>query len=718
MEAQEQKAKRTAAKPKSNAKKTVKRTASAAKKPRRTKKQQGDIIFALDIGTRTVVGILAEKTDSGYRVIDMETVPHEKRAMTDGQIEDIEAVAQAIKNVRAALEKRRRMRLSRVCIAAAGRALKTMKHKYVKDVSEIRALSAENLKSAELETVREAEERFSEGQERSAFYCVGHSVIGLTLDGYKVQKPEGHRGERLETEIIAAFLPAYVVESLCAAVDIAGLNVAGLTLEPIAAMNVVVPPELRLINIALCDIGAGTSDVAASRDGSISAYGMATVAGDEITEELMKKLLVDFNTAERIKTSELPETEYTDILLMPQRITSERVAEIIKPSAESLADTICREITEANGEAPQAVFLVGGGSKLAGLDALVAKGLGMDVTRVITGRRELMRGITAPDGMEIGAEHATPLGIAITASEGVKYDFTTITLNGRKIRALDTNRLTVFELTSLGRIKPEKLMGRSGKSLSFTLDGERIVLRGTSMTPAEITVNGKPASLNSTVRKGDEVVIVPAQNGEDAAAYLSDYYDTEGMFTIEISIPGETRIAGRYISVDGRPVTEDCEIENGSVIEKVKLRTLGELCTALEIPAEIALLNGRIAAAYTELSEGDVISFMQAGESAPEPEPVTVAAPAEETAHAEEVKPVPAAQQSEDDAEEIHIIFNGEPAKFPIIDSRREPIFLDLLAAFSENPTALLAHATTTTINGRIARLGDTVHDGDDVIIE
>ncbi len=698
------------AKRKTSAKSTAKTSKATAKKPvRRTKKQQGEVVFALDIGTRTVVGILAEKSDKGYKILDMETVEHDKRSMNDGQIEDIEAVAQVIKNVRSTLEKRNLIKLSHVCVAAAGRSLKTMRSSSVCDVSDKRSLSAEDLKSAELDAVREAEEKFSEGQERAAFYCVGHSVIGLKLDGYKVQKPEGHRGEKLETEIIACFLPAYVVESLCAAVDIAGLDVAGLTLEPIAAMNIIVPPELRLINIALCDIGAGTSDVAASRDGSIVAYGMATIAGDEVTEELMKKLLVDFNTAEKIKTSTLPETEYTDILLQTHTIKDEEVKQLLKPTAEALADTICSEILKVNDTAPQVVFLVGGGSKLAGLTELVAKALGMDSSRVIMGRKELMRGIDSPKAMEIGTEHATPLGIAITASEGVKYDFTTISLNGRKVRTLDTNRLTVFELTVLGGIKPESLMGRSGKALSFTINGQRTILRGTPMTPAEISVNGKPASLNTPVRKGDEVNIIPAVQGEDAAAYLSDYFDVNTMYTAEIDFCGDKKTVGKYLLVNNNIVTEDGEIENGSVIATVDCCTLGELCSREEILPEYVLLNGTAASPECALSDDDVITT----KPTEQPKPVETPKPAHVPA-----APKAAAPKTSEEAEIIHIIFNGEPAKFPIIDSKREPIFLDLLAAFSENPTALLQHATTMTVNGRMARLNEVVHDGDEIIIE
>lgn len=677
----EQKKPRTTAK--SAAKTAPKKTA-----PRRTKKQQGDVIFALDIGTRTVVGVLAEKTQDGYKLIDMETQAHESRSMTDGQIEDIDAVAAVVKSVKAALERRQLIKLQRVCVAAAGRALRTLRHSCAHDVSSKRVISAADIREAELEAVRSAEEAFTEENSTTSFYCVGHSVISLELDGYKVSKPEGHRGNSLVTEVIAAFLPAYVVESLCAAVDLAGLETAGLTLEPIAAINAVVPKELRLINIVMCDIGAGTSDVAASRDGSITAYGMATIAGDEMTEALMKQLLVDFNEAERIKTSPDPQTEYTDILFTHHTITAEQVAELIRPAEEELAHTICEEILAANGGAPQAVFLVGGGSKLPGLPELVANGLGLPVQRVAVGSREMIRGITAPKSVELGTEHATPVGIAITASEGVKYDFTTITLNGRKIRALDTRRLTVFELCSLAGIKPEQLLARSGKSLSYTADGERIVLRGTHSTPCEISLNGKECSLNSQVRKGDEVNVVPAVPGEDAAALLSDQYDMSGMSLLTVTLDGRQLTAGDHILVNGTPTTQDADIENGAVLRRIRLDTLGALLAQDGLPAEGARVNGESQSPEYTLRDGDVIT------SAPEEAP---------------------AQESTEDG--VPIVFNGMPAVFPT-EPGRQPVFLDILAAFSDDPTGLLAGSSTVMINGKLARLDEVIHPGDEIVIE
>ena len=47
--------------------------------------------------------------------------------MRDGQIENIALVANVVTKVKSALEKRNKLKLTKVCIAAAGRALITKK---------------------------------------------------------------------------------------------------------------------------------------------------------------------------------------------------------------------------------------------------------------------------------------------------------------------------------------------------------------------------------------------------------------------------------------------------------------------------------------------------------------------------------------------------------------------------------------------------------------
>src|SRR5690606_2842555 len=104
-----------------------------------------------------------------------------------------------------------------------------------------------------------------------------HESIGSLID---------QQGNIASVEVIATFLPKVVVESLFAAIQRADLSMKALTLEPIAAIQLLVPESMRRLNIALVDVGAGTSDIALTADGTVTAYGMVPIAGDEVTEAI------------------------------------------------------------------------------------------------------------------------------------------------------------------------------------------------------------------------------------------------------------------------------------------------------------------------------------------------------------------------------------------------------------------------------------------------
>src|SRR3990167_7811598 len=84
-----------------------------------------NLMFSLDIGTRSVVGILSKKEGKKYIVLDHEVMAHPDRAMFDGQIHDIAKVTEVVKAVVDNLEARHGFKLEQAAIAAAGRSLKT-----------------------------------------------------------------------------------------------------------------------------------------------------------------------------------------------------------------------------------------------------------------------------------------------------------------------------------------------------------------------------------------------------------------------------------------------------------------------------------------------------------------------------------------------------------------------------------------------------------------
>ena len=103
----------------------------APAQPKVSARAQGnDIVFALDIGTRSIIGMVGAVEDGKVNIIGVEREEHTERAMIDGQIENIEKVSSIAGKVKKRLEAKTHIQLERVCVAAAGRALKTKRADY------------------------------------------------------------------------------------------------------------------------------------------------------------------------------------------------------------------------------------------------------------------------------------------------------------------------------------------------------------------------------------------------------------------------------------------------------------------------------------------------------------------------------------------------------------------------------------------------------------
>lgn len=493
--------------------------------------QEGELIYALDIGTRSVIGMLALPRQGRVEILAVEKEPHAQRAMADGQIQDIAQVAQTVEQVTARLEEKAGRHLERACVAAAGRSLRTET-----GVGEVLLpapahIGDEEISRLEGAAVSAAESKVKEGEDPAQrLFLVGHTVREYLLDGYPMPKLRDHTGQKLQAEVVATFLPGEVVDSLYAVMRLAKLEVASLTLEPIAALNAAIPADLRLLNLALVDIGAGTSDIAVCRQGSVVGYTMATVAGDEITEAVMQACLVDYQTAETMKAALAGQEpiHYVDILGLEQTIQPQQLLEQVGQQAQDLAGEIAREIRQLNGSAPAAVFLAGGGSKLAGLCPQVAQELGMDPRRVAVAGAHFKASAFSQDLALNDPEYTTPLGIAISAGLGLVTDSYRITLNGKPARLFRAGVLTVMELLMMNGYTYEDLLGRNGRNLLITLNGKRTPFFGTPAQPAELTVNGRPAQISRLIQAGDQIQFTPAQPGEDVQITVGDLLDRQG----------------------------------------------------------------------------------------------------------------------------------------------------------------------------------------------
>lgn len=523
----------------------------------KVREEQGqDIIFALDIGTRSIIGMVGRAENGRMHILAVEKQEHSKRAMMDGQIEDIAQVGKVAAEVTARLENRLNCNLTRVCIAAAGRALHTESGHFELELPEVRRVSDDLIGQLEAGAVSNAEAAVTKSGERlGRLYLVGYTVSRYLLDNYPLLTLRGHNGQKLETDVVATFLPAEVVDSLYSAMQAAELEVISLTLEPIAAINAAIPPELRLLNLVMADIGAGTSDIAACRDGSVVGYTMATVAGDEITEAIMRAYLVDFSTAERLKSeAALHETlHFTDILGLDQEIPSMELKTAIQPAMKQLADELARRIREINGGAPSAVFLAGGGSKLEGLVDAVASALEMDPRRVAIAGGNFKASAFSDEEELNDPEYATPLGIAVSAGLGLISDSYRVRLNGQPAKLFRSGILTALDVLQMNGYNYADLIGRTGVSLSVTIDGRRTLYRGEPAEPSALRINGQELPPSTVIQASDTIEFTPARAGKPGRRTLAEALGSEE--------------AAASSLVNGMPTDPNYELHSGDTVE-------------------------------------------------------------------------------------------------------------------------------------------------------
>ena len=523
----------------------------------KTETQADNMVFALDIGTRSIIGMVGVVEEDKVKVIAIEKEEHTERAMVDGQIENIEKVSSLARKVKKRLEDKVHTKLKRVSVAAAGRALRTSRVDYEMVLQGPQIIDDEVINRLEAGAISKAEAQFdaeNEAQEDTRrFYLVGYTVCQYYLDQYMISSLKDHRGKHIKVDLIATFLPSEVVESLYTTMNKIGLEVASITLEPIAAINAAIPENLRLLNLVIVDIGAGTSDIAACTGGSVTGYTMATIAGDEITESIMKEFLVDFMTAENMKAQieRQEEITFTDILGFERTTTREEIFRCIQGMSESLCKEIAEKILEVNGNAPSALFLAGGGSKLAGLKDGLTAALGMDQNRVAIAGNNFRTNAFSDEYDLNNPEYATPLGIAISSGLNMINDSFRVTLNEKSAKLFRSGSFTVMNLLMMNGYGFQDMLGRSGASVSVRVNGKRKVFYGMAAQPASLFINRKEGRLSDIVHAGDHIEFVPAVQGLSAKPCVRD-------------IEGAAECL--ELTLNGQPADLETPLKNGDII--------------------------------------------------------------------------------------------------------------------------------------------------------
>lgn len=727
-------------------------------------------VFGLDIGTRNVVGTVGYQTDDKEFVVAAQYVrEHETRAMLDGQIHDIGRVAKTIKEVKDELEKQTGQPLEEVCIAAAGRVLKTVTTHVEYEYAQETVVTGEDVHTLNLLGIEKAQEALKEVNDTSyKFYCVGYSTVKFFLNDEVFISLEGHKANKIGEDIIVTFLPEDVVDGLYAAVGQAGLSVANMTLEPIAAINVAIPENYRMLNIALVDVGAGTSDISITRDGSIIAYGMIPHAGDELTEVIVQHFLVDFNMAESIKlqSTTSDKVTYKDIMSIEHTIPAEDVWEVVAPVVENIAQEVSAKIIELNGDKTvSACFVVGGGGKIHGFTQKLAEGLDLPQERVaLRGEEVLGEVIFEQEDIKKDPLLVTPIGICLNYYDQ-RNNFIMVRFNGERIKLYDNNRLTIVDAALQAGFPNDELFPKRGTPINFTVNGVARLVRGEAGEGAVVTMNGKPASINTPLEPNSEIIIEPSTAGE-AAVYKISQLDEYNHSVITFVINGRRVSCPRFVQVNGRLEPEDYSIKENDVIETRNYYTVRQIAQFMDLVIDtdqMIYVNNEEADldtlvyenfsvewktdeygvaridnnTYNDTQESDTDADTNDASALAEPDANstesdntesdnTVTRTSEQMmnqvldelhddfAKEAEASAVPENKLPENELPKntITVIVNGEPVE---LSGKDTYIFVDIFTHISFDLQAGKGRAIATVINGRDAQFSEELHEGDQI---
>lgn len=675
------------------------------------------MVFGLDIGTRSLVGSVGYMDKGKFNVVAHYVKEHETRAMLDGQIHDIGKVGESISMVKRELERQLDRKLNDVCIAAAGRVLKTVTVHVDADHSDSEPVNDEEIYSLDLLGIEKAYDIMKNDFPDVSFYCVGYTAVKYFMNDYVINNLEGHKAKKIGADILATFLPYEVVEGLYSSVDIAGLNVASLTLEPIAAINVAIPEQYRLLNIALVDVGAGTSDICITKDGSIIAYGMIPHAGDEITENIMHKCLVDFQTAEKIKRASLlkKQISYKDIMGLVQKTSAEEVRKMYKDTVDSTTKEIAAKIKELNGgKSVSAVFVVGGGGKVFGFTQSLADALKLPKERVALRGEEVLGDVNfLMEGVKKDPLLVTPIGICINYYNQ-KNNFIVITVNDKRIKLYDNDKLTVVDGLMQAGVPNADLFPKRGRELTFTYNGNTKIIRGELGDGAIITVNEKEANINTRIDKNDKINITASVRGNDATYTIDRLADYN--HKIKFTVNDKPVECPRMALANGDLVTGSYSIKEGDNISIPDYYMLSQLMQFMDINTENKdiYINGHISAedepVYSEfkitVKEKEVkfedLDYDESYVSKAERDAIAAkkALEAKLKAKAEER----AARTV------INVIINGTKVT---LDKKKTYLFVDVMDVYAFDTSVAKGTDLITKINGERCDFSSEIKDGD-----
>ncbi|MDO6595323.1 cell division protein FtsA [Oceanihabitans sp. 2_MG-2023] len=351
---------------------------------------ENNIAVGLDIGTTKIVAMIGRKNEYG-KVEILGIGKSKSLGVHRGVVNNITQTIQSIQLAIQEAETAAATKIEGVTVGIAGQHIRSLQHSdYITRANSDLVIDEEDI------------DRLI-NQVHKLVMLPGEEIIHVLPQEYKVdgqaeiKEPIGMYGGRLEANFHVVVGQVSSIRNIGRCVQSAGLNLEGVTLEPLASSNAVLSQEEKEAGVALIDIGGGTTDLAIFRDGIIRHTAVIPFGGNVITEDIKEGCSIIEKQAELLKIkfgSAWPgENKDNEIVSIPglrgrepKEITLKNLSKIIHARVVEIVEQVYVEIKNYGHEEQKkkliaGIVLTGGGAQLKHLKQLVEYITGMD-TRV------------------------------------------------------------------------------------------------------------------------------------------------------------------------------------------------------------------------------------------------------------------------------------------------------------------------------------------------
>ncbi len=337
-------------------------------------KDAKNLIVGLDIGTSKVVAVVAEIMPNGrHEVIGLGQ--HESKGIKKGVVVNIEATVESIQRALEEAELMADCQIRTVWTGIAGSHIRSF------NSSGMVAIRDKEVTAADVERVIETAKAVNIPTDQQLLHTVPQEFM---VDNQEdVREPIGMSGIRLEVKVHIVTGAVSAVQNIIKCVRRCGLEVADLTLQPMASADAVLTADEKELGVVLVDIGGGTTDVAIFTEGAIRHTAVIPIAGDQITNDIAMALRTPTAEAEEIKVRYgaakqvlADPGESFDVPGLGDRaarsLSRQTLAAVIEPRVEELFSLVHQVVRESGFEEvlSSGIVLTGGSAMMPGMTEL------------------------------------------------------------------------------------------------------------------------------------------------------------------------------------------------------------------------------------------------------------------------------------------------------------------------------------------------------------